>query len=234
VTAGAELWRAGGAALLLGGLSLDQVAVGQCMISQPLVGGPILGWALGDPAAGLLAGAYFQFLCLTELRVGGDIPPDGVLAGLIGSAVFLCLPHPAGWSHLGVLGLLTVLFLPLAHLARYLEIRVCTANRLWVTLAERLVAAERFRAAQAAAVGGLAFFFLRALLLGGAVLVAAAGWGGAGLARAAGMNGAFEVFARVVPLLGLAAVVAQRRRSGWQTAVAAGLGAGVLFAGALA
>lgn len=234
MTAAVEAWRAAGAALLVGGLSLDQVAVGQCMISQPLVGGALLGWALGNPAAGLFAGAFYQLLCLTDLRVGGTIPPDNVLAGLIASAAFLCLPHPAGWSDLGVLGLLTVFFLPVAYLGRYLEVQVCTANRFWGNLAESLVGLRKFRTAQAAAVGGVTLFFLRGFLLAAAILVPVAFWGGGGLARAAGMNDACELFARVVPLLGLAAAVAQRRRAGWQAAVAAGLGAGVFFVGAVA
>ena len=51
-----------GLAALLAAIGLDQVAFGQFMISQPLVGGWLLGWACGDPASGLLAGAFFQML----------------------------------------------------------------------------------------------------------------------------------------------------------------------------
>lgn len=231
---GAEALKAVELSLLIGVLSLDQVAVAQCMVSQPLVGGWILGWVCGDPASGLFVGAFYQFLCLTDLRVGGSVPPDGVLAGLIGTAVFLSLPPAAGWNAFALLGLLTVFHLPLALLARTLERTVCSANRLWVRIAEDMVGRGRFRLAQAAALGGIPLFFLRGFLLAAVVLFAASFWGGRGLPTTAGMNVPLELFARLVPLVGLAALVAQRRRAGWPVAVAAGLGAGIVFAGALA
>ena len=91
-------------------VSLDQAAVGQIMVSQPVVGGWIVGLACGDPAGGLAAGAFFQVLCLTELPVGASIPPDGSLAGLIGTALFVTLPNPAGWTDAAVLGQEPALF----------------------------------------------------------------------------------------------------------------------------
>ena len=145
---------AAGTSLLLGALGLDQTAAAQVLLSQPLVGGAILGWAAGDPAAGLLAGSYFQFLCLTELPVGASVPPDTTLAGLIGAAAFVSLGHPAGWGDQALLGLLTAGFLPLAFAGRALDIRVRRWNRVWGPLAERLVVRGSHRLAQLAAVGG--------------------------------------------------------------------------------
>lgn len=230
---GAEMLSVVQLSLLVGVLSLDQVAVGQCMVSQPLVGGCILGWACGQAEAGLLAGAFYQFLCLTDLRVGGSIPPDSVLAGLISCATFLCLPA-GDWSPFALLGLLTLFFLPLALLARALEVSVCNRNRVWGRIAEGMIARGRFRLAQAAACGGIFFFFLRGFLLAAAVISLVSLWGGAGLGRAAVMGRALEVFAWIVPLVGLAALVAQRRRAGWPFAVAAGLASGIILGGSLA
>jgi mannose/fructose/N-acetylgalactosamine-specific phosphotransferase system component IIC len=218
-----------GTALLVGGLALDQTAFAQVLLSQPLVGGSLLGWSAGDPAAGLLAGAFFQFLCLTDLPVGASIPPDTALAGLIGVAAFLALGHPAGWGDQSLLGLLAAGFLPVALLAKALDARVRRANGIWLGLTERLLEKGRFGLAQTAANGGLLFFFLRAFLLALAVLVAITLWDGAGLQRAAAAAPAFALFARLVPLVGLAALIAQRGRVGWQLSLAAGVAAGILF-----
>ena len=220
---------AAGTALIVGALGLDQTAVAQVLFSQPLVGGAILGWSAGDPGSGLLAGAFFQFLCLTDLPVGASVPPDTALAGLVGVATFLSLGHPDGWGDQALLGLLATGFLPVAMLARLLDVQVRRANRYWVRLAEQLLERGWFRLAQVAANGGLLLFFLRAFALALAVLGAAALWDGAGLAAAAAAAPAFSLFARCVPLIGLAALVSQRRRPGWQLSLAAGVAAGVLF-----
>ena len=218
-----------GAALIVGVLGLDQTAVAQVLLSQPLVGGVILGWSAGDPGAGLVAGAFFQFLCLTDLPVGASIPPDTALAGLIGVATFLMLGHPPGWGDQALLGLLAAGFLPLAILARGFDVRVRRANRIWLPITEKQLEHGRVRLAQAAANGGLLFFFLRAFIVALVVLNAVALWGGAGLHQAAGAAPAFALFARCVPLIGLAALLAQRHRPGWPLSLTVGVAAGILF-----
>ena len=223
-----------GAALIVGALALDQTAVAQMLFSQPLVGGVVLGLSAGDPGSGLLAGAFFQFLCLTDLPVGASIPPDTALAGLIGVATFLSLGHPPGWGDQALLGLLAAGFLPVAILARMLDVRVRRANRVWVRITEKLLERGQVRLAQAAANGGLLFFFLRAFLVALVVLNAVALWDGAGMNLAAGAAPAFTLFARCVPLIGLAALLSQRRRTGWPLSLAAGIAAGVLFTQAAA
>lgn len=218
-----------GAALIIGVLGLDQVAFAQALVSQPLVGGAILGCLAGDPGSGLLAGAFFQFLCLTDLPVGASVPPDTALAGLIGVATFLSLGHPPGWGQQSLLGLLAAGFLPIAILARLVELPVRRANRHWTQVTVNLLEAGHFGLAQAAANGGLLLFFLRAFLLALVLLSLVTFWGGAGLGRAAAAAPAFSLFARCVPLVGLAALLAQRRLPGWPAALAFGLGAGVIF-----
>jgi len=218
-----------GAAFIIGVLGLDQTAVAQVLLSQPLVGGVILGWSAGDPGSGLLAGAFFQFLCLTDLPVGASVPPDTALAGLICVATFLSLGHPPGWGDQALLGLLAAGFLPVAMVAKACDVRVRRANRIWLRLTEYLLQHGRFRLAQAAANGGLLFFFLRAFILALVVLNAVALWGRSGLNLPAGAAPACALFARCVPLVGLAALLAQRRRPGWPISLAAGIAAGILF-----
>ncbi len=220
---------ASGTALVVGVLGLDQTAVAQVLLSQPLVGGVILGWSAGDPGAGLLAGAFFQFLCLTDLPVGASIPPDTALAGLIGVATFLSLGQTPGWGDQALLGLLAAGFLPLAILIRGCDVLVRRANRIWLPITEKQLEHGRVRLAQVAANGGLLFFFLRSFIASLVVLNVVALWAGAGLDLAAAAAPAFALFARCVPLLGLAALLAQRRRPGWPLSLAAGVAAGVLF-----
>ena len=221
---------AAGAALIVGALGLDQTAVAQVLLSQPLVGGVILGWSAGDPGSGLLAGAFFQFLCLTDLPVGASIPPDTALAGLIGVATFLVARAPARVGGSGAARTAGGRVPAGGHRwRRLLDVRVRRANRIWVRLTEKLLERGRVRLAQAAANGGLLFFFLRAFLLALVVLNAVALWDGAGLSRAAAAAPAFALFARCVPLIGLAALLAQRRRAGWPLSLAAGIAAGILF-----
>ncbi len=225
---------AASAALIVGALGLDQTAVAQVLLSQPLVGGVILGWSAGDPASGLLAGAFFQFLCLTDLPVGASVPPDSSLAGLVGVATFLALGHPPGWGDQALLGLLAIGFLPVAILARVVDVRVRRANRIWTRITEKLLESGRVRLAQVAANGGLLFFFLRAFVVALVMLTAVSFWDGTGLDRAVAAAPVLALFARCVPLIGLAALLSQRRRSGWPLSLAAGIAAGILVTHAAA
>lgn len=58
------------AGLLYAAISLDHVAVGQFMVSRPLVVGPLLGWFWGDPATGLFAGMIVELLWVHVIPVG--------------------------------------------------------------------------------------------------------------------------------------------------------------------
>ncbi len=73
---------------LIGGLvGLDTTAALQMMVSQPLVGGLLAGWALHDPWQGAFIGLLFQGLYLAEFPVGGRIFPDGNLAAVQAAAL---------------------------------------------------------------------------------------------------------------------------------------------------
>ena len=64
-------------AILGGFLSLDATAVGQTLISQPLLAGPIIGLILGDVQTGLLVGTLLQLIWISRLPVGGANPSLG-------------------------------------------------------------------------------------------------------------------------------------------------------------
>lgn len=70
-------------ALLGGALALDQTSLGQFMVARPLVSASLAGWIVGDPAAGLAAGALLEVLFLSSFPVGGARFPEGGPAGIV-------------------------------------------------------------------------------------------------------------------------------------------------------
>ncbi|MDE2291208.1 MAG: PTS sugar transporter subunit IIC, partial [Elusimicrobia bacterium] len=76
-------WLLAGLPLFSAGVAVietDAVLVGQWLISRPVVVGPLVGWLLGDLAAGLVLGALVEAFCLEELPVGSVVPPNGAVA----------------------------------------------------------------------------------------------------------------------------------------------------------
>jgi mannose/fructose/N-acetylgalactosamine-specific phosphotransferase system component IIC len=73
-------------ALLGGVVGLDAVSCAQAMISRPIVAGPLAGLILGDPVAGMYAGALLELLSLRQLPIGAnrgwDTGPAAVAAAV--------------------------------------------------------------------------------------------------------------------------------------------------------
>ncbi len=70
-------------AFVMGLLSLDTTAVGQFMVSRPIVVGPLVGWMLGDVGLGLAVGALVELIWISDLPVGAHLPIDlTLLAGV--------------------------------------------------------------------------------------------------------------------------------------------------------
>ncbi|MBI5344047.1 MAG: PTS sugar transporter subunit IIC [Deltaproteobacteria bacterium] len=55
-------------------LSLDRTAAFQVMVSRPIVAAPIIGYLLGGPEAGLLAGITLELLFIGDPPVGAHVP----------------------------------------------------------------------------------------------------------------------------------------------------------------
>lgn len=73
--------------LLVAVIELDNVHVGQCMVSRPIVLGPVLGALFGVPWLGLAGGALVELFCVDVLPVGNALPVNGSVA----TASFLLL-----------------------------------------------------------------------------------------------------------------------------------------------
>lgn len=73
---------------VLGGLlGLDGTAVGQFMVSRPLVAGTLAGWLVGDPALGAAIGAVLELYLLVSFPTGGSRFPEGSTATVVAVSV---------------------------------------------------------------------------------------------------------------------------------------------------
>jgi mannose/fructose/N-acetylgalactosamine-specific phosphotransferase system component IIC len=218
-----------GVSLAIAFICLDQTVAGQVMLSQPLVGGWLLGALLGVPMEGLAAGALLQFLCLTEMTLGASIPPDNSLAALVGTALYLTSARPPQWTDAAFLGAVVVLFFPLAWLARSLDIVVRRVNRRWTAAASSLIDDGRYGAAQMAALGGIPLFFARAFLFSWIALWLLGSLSAASPQWSSVLSGPLGFMARLAPFAGLGVIAARKRHSMATAVVAAGFCLGLLL-----
>lgn len=194
-----------GTAVVGGIMGLDRTAAGQFMISQPIVAGPLTGWILGDPAAGLVIGAALELIWVLDLPVGTFVPANATI-GTVSATAIAALGNPAGAS-LPVIGfsmLLTTAMVPPTMKADSLI-------RAWNSrLADSALTTSGSNAGHALGrtqVAGLALFFLKSFILccifipPGVVAVGLFGY------LPAAFHRAMSLFVKLLPILGVALVV---------------------------
>ena len=123
--------------LLLGFLSLDVTAVGQFMVSRPIVVGPLVGLVTGHPDLGLAMGALIELLWIADVPVGAHLPMDlCMLTGI--SVAFTCElvgrganPESATTYALGIA-------IPLALLSTEAELVLRKFHVRWMHFAQRM------------------------------------------------------------------------------------------------
>jgi mannose/fructose/N-acetylgalactosamine-specific phosphotransferase system component IIC len=193
-----------GIAVTGGIIGLDRTAAGQFMISQPIVAGPLTGWLLGDPTAGIVIGASMELVWLLDMPIGTFVPADATI-GTVSAAAAAALGSPAGAS-LPVIGfsmLMTTAIVPVTMLA---EGRIRTWNS---RLADMVLSAsdrDRRRALTRAQMAGLALFFLKSFVLYCIFIplgIAAIGLFGD---LPGTFHRAFALFVKLLPLVGVALV----------------------------
>jgi len=194
-----------GVALLGGIIGLDRTAAGQFMISQPIVAGPLTGWLLGDVTAGVVIGATLELIWVLDLPVGSFVPADATTC-TVSSTAIAALGAPAG-AELPLIGfsiLLTSLMVPATMKADGL---VRSAN---FRSADKVMAAsgpDLGRALTRAQLRGLVNFFLKSALL--CCLFIPLGLAFVGVFRRLPgfAQEAMSLFVKLLPLLGVAAIV---------------------------
>ncbi len=122
------MWISSVEVALLGGiLCLDRIVL-QIMISRPVVAGPVIGALLGDPATGLVTGAFMELLWIDQLPIGKYVPPnDTVAAGLIAAGAILA-GRELGAVTPPLVALAVLLFAPVAFIAKRVDMLVIKSN----------------------------------------------------------------------------------------------------------
>ena len=125
---------------LLGLLSLDVSAVGQFMLSRPIVVAPLVGFALGQPALGLEMGALIEIIWIGDLPVGAHLPIDiMMLAGV--STAFACeLSKQGTFPMEAVMTYAIGVCIPLAAVSTEAEMLLRKFHVRWVHFAQKLAA----------------------------------------------------------------------------------------------
>ncbi len=194
-----------GVALAGGIVGLDRTAVGQFMISQPVVVGPLTGWLLGDLSAGLVIGAVLELVWVLDMPVGTFVPADATVGAV--SATAIAVLGSGGNTQLDVIGfsvLFTTIAVPITM--RVDGITRKFNSRLAETAADPM-AEDAGRALSRAHLAGLIVFFLKSFILYlvfvPAGLIAVTLFGRA----PEKVHDAMTLFVKVLPLLGTALVV---------------------------
>ncbi len=117
--------------------SLERKAIGQLMLSRPIVVAPLLAAVLGHARAGLAVGVPLELFFLGSSSYGASTPEHETLAALFAAALAAeAAPHvapPVAWAVAVYLGL------PLAALGRRLEAALERRNEGLVERAQELL-----------------------------------------------------------------------------------------------
>ncbi len=189
---------------LLGGLiGLDRTALGQFMISQPLVAGPLTGWVLGDPLAGLVIGGTLELVWVLDMPIGTFVPADSTVATVAATAIASL--GGTGTVQLPVAGFSLLLTAGMAPVTMFADHLMRQRNAKLPEFAAATEGVTEGRVALAHLAGLIAFFlksFVLCLILVPAGLVALS-WL---LRLPAVVHRAMALFVTLLPLLGVAAV----------------------------
>lgn len=194
-----------GIALVGGVLGLDRTAVGQFMISQPIVAGPLVGWILGDAAAGLVIGAVLELIWVLDMPVGTFVPADSTVGAV--SATAIAALGGGGHATPDLIGFCVLLTTAMVPVTMAVDGTVRKRNS---RLADRAVSApgeDAGKKLSRAHLTGLSVFFLKSFVLYLALVPA----GLVAVSLFARMpekaHSAMALFVKLLPFLGAALVV---------------------------
>jgi mannose/fructose/N-acetylgalactosamine-specific phosphotransferase system component IIC len=130
-------------ALMIAFLSLDETAVGQFMVSRPIVTGPLVGWLIGRADIGLEMGALIELIWIGDLPVGAHLPLD--LTMLTGTSVALACELVKGQSPEAVMTYALGIAIPLAILSTEAEVTLRKFHVRWLHFAQRMAFNSHFK-----------------------------------------------------------------------------------------
>ena len=196
-----------GISIVGGLLGLDRTAVGQFMVSQPLVAGPLTGWLLGDATSGLIIGVVLELIWLLDMPIGNFVPADATIVTVSACAVTV-LGKPGGVT-LSVIGFSLLLTTAMVPLTMQADAFVRKRNS---KLVEKVLSSGVDNIAQAvtrAHLSGILAFFLKSFVL--CLIIIPAGIIAVQLFEhlPATVHRALALFVKLLPLLG-AALIARK------------------------
>lgn len=154
-------------ALLGGVLGLDTVSFPQAMLSRPIVSATLAGALVGNPAAGLLAGATLELFAVETLPFGASRYPEWGSASVIGGVLYSgSTAFDAGRLTTAVLATLVV-----AWVGGWSMVQVRRLNARLARSRHEAVASGARRTVVGLQVAGLAADFIRGTVLTAAGLL---------------------------------------------------------------
>jgi len=133
-------------ALLAGIIHLDTMAVLQAMVSRPIVTGPIIGTAIGQPESGLLIGCIMELVYISSVTIGVKIPSDATAATV---TAVVCAVFADTRSALVATPVAVLSGTVLGTVYTFMDVRIKHANSVslgWVDTAKPELVEERVTA----------------------------------------------------------------------------------------
>ncbi|WP_159649642.1 PTS system mannose/fructose/sorbose family transporter subunit IID [Erysipelothrix aquatica] len=131
---------------------LENYGYGYWMISRPIFAGPVIGLIMGDLQTGLLVGASVELMYMGVLPIGGSVPPNAQIAGML-STVFAIIN--GGRPEVGI-----SLALPIGILAQLLVMFAWNINIGLMHKADKYIDEGNIRKVEQTHLLGLPIFFL--------------------------------------------------------------------------
>lgn len=132
-------------------LITENYGYGYWMISRPIFAGPLIGLIMGDLQTGLFVGATVELMYMGILPIGGSVPPNAQIAGII-STVFAI--NNGGNAELGI-----ALAFPIGMLAQLLIMFAWNVNIILIHGADNALKAGKVKRAERIHLSGLIVFF---------------------------------------------------------------------------
>jgi len=131
-------------------LITENYGYGYWMISRPIFAGPLIGLILGDLQTGLVVGASVELMFMGVLPIGGSVPPNAQIAGIIGTIYAIEAQSPA----MGI-----SLALPIGILAQFLIMLAWNINIYLVHKSDKAINDRDTKKMERLHLSGILVFF---------------------------------------------------------------------------
>lgn len=145
-------------------LGLDRTALGQFLVSEPIVAAPLTGWLLGDIAAGVVIGVVLEMLWVLDLPVGTFVPADSTIAAIAATAIAV-LGSRGDAALPGVMGFSLLLTAGMAPVTMLADRFIRNQNARLAEWAQEAGDADAGRRLVTAHLAGLGVFFLKSFVI---------------------------------------------------------------------